>query len=81
LTVTEVQGFGQQKGEKTYRGASEIDFVPKLKGGDRDRTENKDRFIQPLSKQFRQDRLGTVRFCVRDQERHPHSTGETDGAP
>jgi nitrogen regulatory protein P-II 1 len=33
LTVTEVRGFGRQKGQKeTYRGAEyRIDFVPKLK--------------------------------------------------
>ena len=33
MTVTEVRGFGRQKGHtETYRGAEyEIDFVPKLK--------------------------------------------------
>ena len=33
MTVTEVRGFGRQKGQKeTYRGAEyKIDFVPKLK--------------------------------------------------
>ena len=33
MTVTEVRGFGRQKGQKeTYRGAEyRIDFVPKLK--------------------------------------------------
>jgi nitrogen regulatory protein P-II 1 len=33
MTVTEVRGFGRQKGQKeTYRGAEyKIDFVPKIK--------------------------------------------------
>lgn len=33
MTITEVRGFGRQKGQKeTYRGAEyRIDFVPKLK--------------------------------------------------
>ena len=32
MTVTEVKGFGRQKGTKeTYRGAEYTDFLPKLK--------------------------------------------------
>ena len=32
ITVTEVKGFGRQKGHKLYRGAEyNVDFLPKLK--------------------------------------------------
>ncbi len=38
MTVTEVKGFGRQKGHKeTYRGTEyQIDFVPKIKFGSGD---------------------------------------------
>ena len=78
MTVTEVRGFGRQKGQnETYRGAEyKIDFVPKLKVEIVTGTENKDRVVSD-DYQSRADRPDWRRqdFCIRDQECHPHSHG------
>ena len=77
LTVTEVKGFGRQKGHtELYRGAEYVvDFLPKVKvevvvkDGDVERCDRGDR-------QGRQDRQDRRRQDLRDGGRagrpHPH---------
>jgi nitrogen regulatory protein P-II 1 len=83
MTVTEVRGFGRQKGQKeTYRGAEyKIDFVPKLKVEIVTGTENKDRVIAAIIKAVQTGQIGDGKIFVSEIKSAIRiRTGETDGA-
>jgi nitrogen regulatory protein P-II 1 len=83
MTVTEVRGFGRQKGQKeTYRGAEyKIDFVPKLKVEIVTGTENKDRVIATIIKAVQTGQIGDGKIFVSEIKSAIRiRTGETDGA-
>src|SRR5262245_47537628 len=83
MTVTEVRGFGRQKGQKeTYRGAEyKIDFVPKLKIEIVTATENQDKVITTIIKAVQTGQIGDGKIFVTDVKRAIRiRTGETDGA-
>lgn len=83
MTVTEVRGFGRQKGQKeTYRGAEyKIDFVPKLKVEIVTATENKDRVISTIIKAVQTGQIGDGKIFVTEIKSAIRiRTGETDGA-
>ncbi|WP_290651712.1 P-II family nitrogen regulator [Aquisalimonas sp.] len=81
ITVTEVKGFGRQKGHtELYRGAEYVvDFLPKVKievGIQEDLTE---RTIEAISKAANTGKIGDGKIFVFDLERAIRiRTGETD---
>src|SRR5688572_31692750 len=66
MTVTEVRGFGRQKGQKeTYRGAEyKIDFVPKLKLEIVVAKENRDQVIKAIIKTAQTGQIGDGKIFV-----------------
>ena len=60
LTVSEVRGFGRQKGHtEIYRGAEyEIDFVPKIKLEIAAAPDQADRVVEAISKAARTGKIG-----------------------
>lgn len=83
LTVTEVKGFGRQKGHtELYRGAEYVvDFLPKVKielvVGD----GLVDQAIESILNAARTGKIGDGKIFVLDVERALRiRTGETDGA-
>jgi nitrogen regulatory protein P-II 1 len=60
LTVTEVKGYGRQKGHsETFRGAEyKVDFIPKLKIEVVVPTEIADRVTEAIAKAARTDKIG-----------------------
>ena len=58
LTVSEVKGFGRQKGHtELYRGAEyQVDFLPKVKLEIATLADNVEQIIEAISKAARQDR-------------------------
>ena len=66
MTVTEVRGFGRQKGQKeTYRGAEyRIDFVPKLKIEIVVPTEAGDKVIDTIVKAAQTGQIGDGKIFV-----------------
>lgn len=66
MTVTEVRGFGRQKGQKeTYRGAEyKIDFVPKLKLEIVVATESRDQVIKTIIKTAQTGQIGDGKIFV-----------------
>ena len=83
MTVTEVRGFGRQKGQKeTYRGAEyKIDFVPKLKIEIVTGNENQDKVISTIIKAVQTGQIGDGKIFVTEIKRAVRiRTGETDGA-
>ena len=83
MTVTEVRGFGRQKGQKeTYRGAEyKIDFVPKLKVEIVTGNENKDKVIATIIKAVQTGQIGDGKIFVSEISSAIRiRTGETDGA-
>jgi len=66
MTVTEVRGFGRQKGQKeTYRGAEyRIDFVPKLKIEIVVPTEAGDKVIDTIVKSAQTGQIGDGKIFV-----------------
>lgn len=66
MTVTEVRGFGRQKGQKeTYRGAEyKIDFVPKLKLEIVASKENRDKIIATIIKTAQTGQIGDGKIFV-----------------
>ena len=78
MTVTEVRGFGRQKGQKeTYRGAEyKIDFVPKIKLEIVVPTESSDKVINTIIKAAQTGQIGDGKIFVSpDHEDHSHSHG------
>jgi len=66
MTVTEVRGFGRQKGQtETYRGAEyKIDFVPKIKLEIVVPESAKDKVIGTLVKQSQTGKIGDGKIFI-----------------
>ena len=83
LTVTEVKGFGRQKGHtELYRGAEYVvDFLPKLKIDVVVSDESLDAVIDAIVKAARTGRIGDGKIFVRSVEQVIRiRTGEIDEA-
>ncbi|MEX2164398.1 MAG: P-II family nitrogen regulator [Sulfuricaulis sp.] len=80
VTVTEVKGFGRQKGHtELYRGAEYVvDFLPKVKLEVAIDTKMLDRVIEAIVKAARTDKIGDGKIFVTDLEQVVRiRTGET----
>ena len=83
LTVTEVKGFGRQKGQtEIYRGAEyQVNFLPKLKIEIAVPSELVDAVIEAISGAARTGKIGDGKIFVLDVERALRiRTGETDAS-
>lgn len=83
MTVSEVRGFGRQKGQKeTYRGAEyRIDFVPKLKVEIIVPTEAGDKVIDTIMKAAQTGQIGDGKIFVYEIANTVRiRTGETGNA-
>ncbi len=80
ITVTEVKGFGRQKGHtELYRGAEYVvDFLPKVKLEVAIDAKLLDRVIESIIKAARTDKIGDGKIFVYDLEQVIRiCTGET----
>jgi nitrogen regulatory protein P-II 2 len=80
VTVTEVKGFGRQKGHtELYRGAEYVvDFLPKVKIEVAIDAKQLDRVIEAIVKAARTDKIGDGKIFVFDLEQVVRiRTGET----
>lgn len=83
LTVTEVKGFGRQKGQtEIYRGAEyQVSFLPKLKIEVVVPDELADAVVEAIGASARTGKIGDGKVFVLDVERAMRiRTGEADGA-
>ena len=83
LTVTEVKGFGRQKGHtELYRGAEYVvDFLPKVKIEAAIQSDLLDRVIEAIEKAANTGKIGDGKIFVFDLEKVIRiRTGETDAA-
>ncbi len=83
LTVTEVKGFGRQKGHtELYRGAEYVvDFLPKVKVEVVVASGQEDAAIEAIVKAARTGKIGDGKIFVSNVERVVRiRTGETDDA-
>ena len=66
ITVTEVKGFGRQKGHtELYRGAEYVvDFLPKVKIEAAVKTEQLDTVIEAIEKSARTGKIGDGKIFV-----------------
>jgi nitrogen regulatory protein P-II 1 len=83
LTVTEVKGFGRQKGHtELYRGAEYVvDFLPKVKVEVVVKNEDVDRCIEAIVKAAKTGKIGDGKIFVTSVEQVVRiRTGETDEA-
>ena len=81
ITVTEVKGFGRQKGHtELYRGAEYVvDFLPKVKIEAAVRTEQLEQAVEAIEKSARTGKIGDGKVFVFDLEQVVRiRTGETD---
>ncbi len=81
ITVTEVKGFGRQKGHtELYRGAEYVvDFLPKVKTELGVRDEDVDRRVDAVVKAACTGKIGDGKIFVTSVERVVRiRTGETD---
>ncbi len=81
LTVTEVKGFGRQKGHtELYRGAEYVvDFLPKVKVELVVRDEDVDRHIEAIVKAAKTGKIGDGKIFVTSVEQVIRiRTGETN---
>lgn len=81
ITVTEVKGFGRQKGHtELYRGAEYVvDFLPKVKIEAAVKTDQLERVIEAIEKAARTGKIGDGKIFVYDLEKAIRiRTGETD---
>ncbi|MGF9763606.1 P-II family nitrogen regulator [Microvirga sp. 0TCS3.31] len=82
LTVTEVKGYGRQKGHtEIYRGAEyAVSFLPKLKIEVAVASELVDPVIEAITASARTGQIGDGKIFVTSLERAVRiRTGETDG--
>lgn len=82
MTITEVKGFGRQKGQtEIYRGAEyAVQFVPKVRIDVVVSNEMLDAAVEAIRGAARTDRIGDGKIFVVDVERAVRiRTGETDG--
>ena len=80
MTVTEVKGFGRQKGHtELYRGAEyAVDFLPKIKLEVAVDTDLVDRVLESITGSARTDKIGDGKIFVLDLEQVIRiRTGET----
>jgi nitrogen regulatory protein P-II 2 len=83
LTVTEVKGFGRQKGHtELYRGAEYVvDFLPKVKVEAAVKSDLLDQAIEAIEKSANTGKIGDGKIFVFDLEKVIRiRTGETDAA-
>ncbi len=83
LTVTEVKGFGRQKGQtEIYRGAEyQVSFLPKLKIEVAVPSAIVDAVVDAIVNTARSEKIGDGKVFVFDLERAVRiRTGETDDA-
>lgn len=83
LTVTEVKGFGRQKGHtELYRGAEYVvDFLPKVKVEVVVNTGDVDRCVEAIIRAARTGKIGDGKIFVTSVERVVRiRTGEEDEA-
>lgn len=81
MTVTEVKGFGRQKGHtELYRGAEYVvDFVPKIKIEVAVADEVLDDVVEAIVNTARSNKIGDGKIFVTELERVVRiRTGETD---
>ncbi|MFC3608174.1 P-II family nitrogen regulator [Stutzerimonas tarimensis] len=81
ITVTEVKGFGRQKGHtELYRGAEYVvDFLPKVKIEVAIADDQLDRVIEAISKAANTGKIGDGKiFVVNLEQAIRIRTGETD---
>jgi nitrogen regulatory protein P-II 1 len=81
LTVTEVKGFGRQKGHtELYRGAEYVvDFLPKVKVEVVVNTPEVDRCVDAIIKAAHTGKIGDGKIFVMDVEKALRvRTGDTD---
>ena len=80
ITVTEVKGFGRQKGHtELYRGAEYVvDFLPKVKVEAAIKDDMTDRVIEAIEKSANTGKIGDGKIFVFDLEQVVRiRTGET----
>ena len=80
ITVTEVKGFGRQKGHtELYRGAEYVvDFLPKVKIEIAIDAPKVDKVIEAITKAARTDKIGDGKIFIYDLEQVVRiRTGET----
>ncbi len=80
ITVTEVKGFGRQKGHtELYRGAEYVvDFLPKVKLEAAVKTEMLDRVLEAIEKSANTGKIGDGKIFVYELEQVVRiRTGET----
>ncbi len=83
LTVSEVKGFGRQKGQtEIYRGAEyHVSFLPKVKIEVAVATEIAEQVVEAIVKAAHTGKIGDGKIFILDIERAVRiRTGETDGA-
>ena len=83
LTVTEVKGFGRQKGQTDiYRGAEyQVSFLPKLKIEVAVPSELVDAVVEAIAAAAKTGKIGDGKIFVLDVERALRiRTGETDAS-
>ncbi|MBN7819474.1 P-II family nitrogen regulator [Bowmanella sp. Y26] len=81
LTVTEVKGFGRQKGHtELYRGAEyQVDFLPKVKLDIAVQDDHVDRLVEAIVGAAKTGKIGDGKVFVFDLEHAVRiRTGETD---
>ena len=81
MTVTEVKGFGRQKGQtEIYRGAEyTVQFLPKVKIEVAVPTDMAERVIEAIQTSARTEKIGDGKIFVGDLERAVRiRTGDTD---
>lgn len=81
MTVTEVKGFGRQKGHtELYRGAEYmVDFLPKVKIEIAAHSENVDEIVEAISKAAQTGKIGDGKIFVYDLQHAVRiRTGEMD---
>ena len=83
MTVTEVKGFGRQRGHtELYRGAEYVvDFVPKTRVEVAVRSELVDQVVEAVLKAAKTGKVGDGKIFITDIDRVVRiRTGETDNA-
>lgn len=82
LTVSEVKGFGRQKGQtEIYRGAEyQVSFLPKVKIEVAVNSDMADQVVEAICTAARTDKIGDGKVFVFDIQKAVRiRTGETDG--
>ncbi|MCL1059560.1 transcriptional regulator [Shewanella sp. Choline-02u-19] len=81
MTVTEVKGFGRQKGHtELYRGAEyQVDFLPKVKLEIATKAENVEMLVEAITSAARTGKIGDGKIFVTNLEQATRiRTGELD---